>query len=386
MGFRHMPDASYGRLIYACKNAKTLSDGRWVQEQVIRSGLQRDIFLGNHVIAMFGKCGSLEHARKVFDELPERNVFSWTVLIAAYIQHAQSKEAVHLFGQMQLQGVVPNRVTFATVLGAFSSPEMLTEGKLIHARVVEKGFELDIVVHNAVVKMYTECWSLEDARRTFDKMQERDLFSWATIIAAYAQHGYGEMAYQLYHQMQLEGKMPNQITFVTVLTNVCCDPVALPKGKIIHAHIIHSGFDSNVLVGTAIVNMYGKCASMKDAWRMFHKMPERNVFSWNSMIGACARNGHRKEALQLYRTMHLEGMEPDKATFATILNACPGAAFLPEGRMIHADILERGFESDVVIGTAIINLYGKCGNLEDARSLFDKLAGRNIISWNTMIA
>eukprot|EP00249_Psilotum_nudum_P036659 c8310_g1_i1 orf=1-483(+) len=160
--------------------------------------------------------------------------------------------------------------------------------------------------------------------------------------------------------MQQEGVKPNEISFISVL-NVCDSPESLALGKLIHASIVDSRVELDIGVGNALVSMYGRCGIMQDAQRMFNKIPERDVISWNVIIAGFVQNGHGDEALNLFQQMQWEGAKPDKFTFVSVLNACASLADLEPGKQIHAQITDSGFESDVFVGNALVDMYAKCG-------------------------
>eukprot|EP00249_Psilotum_nudum_P014832 c25030_g12_i1 orf=2-646(+) len=213
---------------------------------------------------MYGKCGSLEDACEMFNKMPQRDLVSWNALIDAYVQHDRGREAFQLFRELEMHGFTPDIITFVTILNACQRGVSLAEGRLIHARIVERGFETHVVLGTALVNMYGKWGNVDDARRIFDKMHERNIVSWNTMIAAYSQHGCSKEVLQLFLQMQLEGVVANRITFVSML-NTCSSPADLAEGMVIHGRIVERRLESHVVVGNAIINMYGKCGSLEDA-------------------------------------------------------------------------------------------------------------------------
>eukprot|EP00249_Psilotum_nudum_P030929 c44201_g1_i1 orf=41-691(+) len=197
----HSDSAAYASGLRRCANAKALLEGRRLHAQIIQTGHATDSFLGNLLVQMYGKCGALEDALAVFAKLCRRNVFSWTILIGAFGEQGRGKEVFMLFKQMGVEGVMPNRVTFISILSVCASQAAMVEGRLMHAYIVDRGFECDVTVGNALVHMYAKCGSLEDARRTFERMRRRDVVSWSVMIAAYAQRGHAAEALQLFRQM-----------------------------------------------------------------------------------------------------------------------------------------------------------------------------------------
>eukprot|EP01018_Ginkgo_biloba_P013574 Gb_33693 [translate_table: standard] len=431
----------------ACANLAALEQGKQIHEEIIESGFQFDHFVGNALVDMYAKCGSMENARNVFDNMHRQNVVSWTAIIAGYTQNGISQEALKLFRQMQLSGVKPNATTFASVLPACSDLGALKQGMEIHEKVIRSGIQSNIFVWNALVDMYAKCGSIDYAHNAFDKMPKRDAVSWNTMIAGlahngrveealkffqkmperdavswtamisgYAQNGLGEEALKLFQQMNLTGMNANAKTFVSVLT-ACANLTSLGEGIEIHEKIIRSGFQTDVFVGNALIDMYAKCRSIENAhdsfdkmhnrnvvsWtamitgyaqnghvdealKLFQKMPERNVISWTAMIAGYAQNGHSEEALKLFGQMQLEGMKPNSKTFASVLPACANLAALEQGKDIHDELVRCGFQSDVFVGNALVDMYAKCGSIENARHVFDTMPQRDVVSWTSMIS
>ncbi|KAJ7532722.1 hypothetical protein O6H91_13G016500 [Diphasiastrum complanatum] len=373
--------STYSGLLRHCCQLRALAEGKRVHAHIIRSGLSRHLFLGNQLVNMYGRCGSLKDAQTTFNQMLERDTSSWNSLISAYVRHGRDSGAFQLFQQMQKEGVKPDEVTFVCILNA---AQTLVQGKHVHAFVTESGCESNIKVATALLKMYAKCGSLEDAIEIFQKMEHKDLVCWTSMIVAYCQNDNGGMALKLFKEMLQEGVEPDEITFVSVL-NACTSPALLAQGKMIHTRIMKSNLGSDVALGTALVNMYGKCGSWEDALAIFKNMPNRDVISWTAMITAYTQNGHGKAAVQLFEQMLQEGLKPNKVTFVTIFDACANSAFLEEGRLIHARIADSEEESDVVVGTAILNMYSKCGNLEDAQKMFNRISERDVVLWNSII-
>ncbi|KAJ7521907.1 hypothetical protein O6H91_19G073900 [Diphasiastrum complanatum] len=369
----------------ACANTGALAKGQEIHASLLDSGCEGQVIVGNSLIKMYGKCGKLQDVEKVFGQMHHRSVISWNAMIAAYTQNGQSRKALELFHQMKSIGMQPNRSTFVSILDACTSLLALEKGMEIHAEIVDNGFQEEVIVGTALIKMYSKCGWLHDARSVFCKMPQQDVISWTAMIAAYARNGHGKDALEYFHQMKSHGFKPTSITFVCAL-DACAGLASVADGREIHASIVDSGCQGEIVVGNALVNMYGKCGSLQDAKIVFHGMPKRNVISWNVIIAACAQNGDGKEALDLYHQMTCEGFKPDHFTFICTLDACASLLALEKGRDIHFSIVNNGCEGQVVVGTALINMYGKCGSLNDARNLFGRLSQRDIVCWNAMIA
>ncbi|KAJ7300180.1 hypothetical protein O6H91_Y053900 [Diphasiastrum complanatum] len=375
----------YVGLMKACAKKKALAECKRVHALIVLSGLDSDIFLGNTLVDMYAKCGSVLDARQVFNSMREHNLFSWTAIISAYGDHGQGHEAINLFQQMKQTGIEPDKVAFVVVLKACARIGSLEQGEQFHSDTIERGFESDVIVGNTLVDMYAKCRCIERARQVFNKMSGRNVFSWSVMIAGYAQQGLGKEALALYEQMKQEDVQPNNVTYV-VLLNACASIAALEQGKQLHSHIIKSGFESDVVVGNTLIDMYAKCGSIEHALQVFKNMHERNVVSWNAMIAGYAHHGLVKEALAMYGQLIEEGGQTNKVTFAVLLKACASIAALEQGKQLHSHIIKSCFESDVMVCSALVDMYAKCGCTEDAREVFNNMNERDVVAWNAMIA
>ena len=379
------PDAfTFSSVLKACTNPSALQWGKEVHACVRHAALQSDVRVGSALVHMYAKCGSIDDARLAFDKMEERNVITWNVMIGGLAEHGCGHEAYELFLQMQREGFKPDAFTYSSILNACASTGALEWVKEVHMHAREAGFEPDVRVGSALVHMYAKCGSIDDARLAFDKMEERDVITWNVMIGGLAQHGCRHEAYELFLQMQREGFKPDAFTYSSIL-NACASTGALEWVKEVHRHAREAGFESDVRVGSALVHMYAKCGSIDDARLAFDKMEERDVITWNVMIGGLAEHGCGHEAYELFLQMQREGFKPDAVTYASILNACASAGALEWVKEVHMHAREAGFESDVRVGSALVHMYAKCGSIDDARLAFDKMEERDVITWSVMI-
>ena len=382
-GFK--PNAiTYMSILNACASAGALEWVKEVHTHAREAGFESDVRVGNALVHMYAKCGSIDDARLAFDKMEERDVVTWTVMIGGLAEHGCGHEAYELFLQMKREGFKPNAITYISILNACASAGALEWVKEVHTHAREAGFESDVRVGNALVHMYAKCGSIADARLAFDKMEERDVVTWTVMIGGLAEHGCGHEAYELFLQMKREGFKPNAITYISIL-NACASAGALEWVKEVHTHAREAGFESDVRVGNALVHMYAKCGSIADARLAFDKMEERDVVTWNVMIGGLAEHGCGHEAYELFLQMKREGLKPDAFTYASFLNACASAGALEWVKEVHTHAREAGFESDVRVGNALVHMYAKCGSIDDARLAFDKMEERDVVTWTVMI-
>eukprot|EP01018_Ginkgo_biloba_P016413 Gb_16508 [translate_table: standard] len=391
-------------LMKGCIDMKSLLEGKRFHVNMIKTGFKPGIYFETKLVILHAKFGSVRDARQLFDKMSERNVVSWTAMIAGYAQHKLGGKALELFSQMQLAGTKPNQFTFSSVLSACAGVSDLQLGKQVHACAISSGFESDNVFGNALIDMYAKCgdmkdahqvfdtktmrnevsWTtmiagyakcgnIEDARLMFDEMPEKSVVSWNAMIAGYAQHGHGEKALMLFEQMKQLDMMPTFSTYASILS-VCAGIAALEKGKGVHAHIIKRTLEPDVILGSTLVDMYAKCGSLKDAWHVFVAMPQKNVVSWTAMIDGYGKHGHAKEAIQLFEQMQQIGMKPNDVTFLSVLFACSHAGLVDDGlHFFHCMRCNHNIAPRTEHYACMVDLLGRAGRLDEAHSFINKM-------------
>ncbi|XP_057864214.2 pentatricopeptide repeat-containing protein At2g13600 [Cryptomeria japonica] len=395
---------TYCSLLQKCAALKALAEGKNVHTHVIKTGLNHDVYLVNHLIHMYIKCGVLEDARHVFDKMLKRSVVSFTNMIAGYSQNGDAEEALNLFHQMQREGISGNCFTFVSIIRACTSIRAFQVGEQFHVHFIEVGLDSDIVVGTALVDMYAKRGRIEDARNVFDKMPKRNILSWTAMIMGYAQYGpldealklfnqipardlvlwnamigglvqngYSNEALQLFYEMQRSGTKADRITFASILRG-CANLAVLLHGKQVHAHIVKSGFELDVVVGSALLDMYAKCGSVENAMEVFDKMPRRNVVSWSAMISACAQHGHGKDSLQLFKKMQEAGIKANIITFVGLLSACSHVGLVDQGRRYFDSMnKEYGLIPTVEHYSCMVDLLGRAGFLDEAEEIIHRM-------------
>ena len=375
----------YAQLLQECTKHKLLTEGRQVHDHMLKNQFKPDTFLGNTLISMYAKCGSMADAYEVFQAMEDKDVVSWNAIIAGYAHHRQGQEAIDHFWEMQRQGLKPNRNTFVSILSACVSPTALELGTRIHVRMEKAGYATDVVAGSALISMYCRCGSLADARKVFDKMPEKNVVSWTALISGYAQQGQSKEAFSLFQKLKKQGVKPNVVTFISIL-GACVSSEHLEQAKQIHSRIKNEGLEQEVNLGNALVSMYARCGSIHDAQEVFDTLLRPDAISWNALIAGYGEAGNLEECFRLFRWMLMKGFEPDKFTYSSLLATCAKHKALKEGKELHARIVKTGGKPDVTIGTALISMYANCGSLADARKVFDEMSERNVVSWNAIIA
>eukprot|EP01018_Ginkgo_biloba_P019053 Gb_20266 [translate_table: standard] len=372
-------------VLRACSSLADVEQGKLVHALIVKTGFESNIFVGSVLVDMYAKCGSIEDARQVFDETPKPDAVLWTAMIVGYAQNAHGENAVELLGSMQQAGMKPNQFTFASLLNACGRLAALQRGKQIHALVIEVGLESDVSVGSSLVDMYAKCGIMEDAHKVFVSMPRIDVVLWTAAISGYVQNGCGQEALKLFRQMQQAGIKPNQFTFVNVL-RACASLRDLDLGKQVHAHITRTRYDTNTMVESVLVDTYAKCGSIEDASRLFDRIPKLDLVLWTTMISGYVQNGYCDLALELFLQMQQSDVKPNHYTLSSVLRACGNLSAMREGRQVHANIIRSGFELDVSVGTALVDMYSKFGCTKEARQWFDKIPERNVVSWTAMLS
>eukprot|EP00250_Pteridium_aquilinum_P004435 c14646_g1_i1 orf=1160-3871(-) len=372
-------------ILTASAGRESLLQGKHIHACIVGSEYESVEAVGNALVNFYGRCDRLIDAWTVFSKMSERSVISMSSMITACTEHNHGEEAIWLWSCMQQEALAPNRATVVGILDACANLSALYKGKQVHCCLSGSQLDSDGMVLTTLINMYGKCGDMENALKAFEGLREQNVVSWTAIMAGYAQHGHSKDALQIFEKMQRNGVVPNKITYVCIL-DAFNSKKDLEKAKQMHACIKHSGFDSDIVVATAIVNMYGKCGSPRDARMMFDEMPERNIVSWNTMLSVYVQHGHGKQAFELFNLMSRMEETVNKITFISMLSACASEGALSEGKWMHDEVVRRGYDKDVVVSNAIINMYSKCGQVKPARNVFERISGRTVVSWSSMIA
>ncbi|KAJ8766618.1 hypothetical protein K2173_001138 [Erythroxylum novogranatense] len=369
------------------KACKDIVNGKKVHCSILKMGFEWDVYVGASLINMYSRFGSLEAARMLFDHMPVRDRASWNAMISAYCQNRNGAEALRVVEIMRAEGIRMDAVTIASVLPICAQLDDIVTGKLMHLYAIKCGLEFGLFVSNALIDMYAKLSTLGHARRVFDQMMERDIVSWNSIISAYEQNEDPITARSFFDKMQQAGIGPDFYTLISLSSIVAkfCD---YRHARSLHGFIMRRSWCAEeVVIGNAIVDMYAKIGDLDSARAAFEWLHIKDVVSWNTMISGYAQNGLASEAIELYRMMEdCEEMIPNQGTWVSILPAYSHVGALQQGMRTHGTVLKNGLYLDVYIGTCLVDLYGKCGKLDDALSLFHEVPRESSIPWNAMIS
>ncbi|KAL7192520.1 hypothetical protein ACSBR2_024368 [Camellia fascicularis] len=346
----------------------------------IRIGVETDVSVANTWIAAYSKCGGelgLYMAEMVFGDIDDglRTVVSWNSMLSGYSYLVDSLKAISLYKCMLSDGFRPDVSTILSLLSSCVKTESLYRGKSIHCHGIQIGCDLNVSVLNTLISMYSKCGDIDSARYVFDSMMDTDrtCVSWTAIIGGYAEKGDLDEALALFHSMQAAGQTPDCVTLLYMISG-CGQTGALETGRWIDNYAMSNGLKNNVMVCNALIDMYAKCGSIRDARELFCTMPERTIVSWTTMIAGCALNGEFKEALDLFSVMLELGLKPNHITFLAVLQACTHAGLLDKGRecfdlMTKVHKIHPGLDHH----SCMVDLLGRRGKLKEALEFIQKM-------------
>ncbi|KAK6921953.1 E motif [Dillenia turbinata] len=380
---REHDNVVFSIMLKACCELRDFDEGRKLHCLVVKMG-SPDSYVLTGLVDMYAKCGKIGCSREVFDEIVDHNVVSWTSMIAGYVQNDCSEEGLILFNRMREALVESNQYTLGSLVTACGKLGALHQGKWVHGYAIKKGIDFNSCLVTALVDMYVKCAVIKDARSVFDELSCIDLVSWTAMIVGYSQSGHPTEALKLFIKGKCDGFLPNSTTAASVLS-ACAQLGNLNLGRSVHALGIQLEIEDNA-VGNALVDMYAKCLAIEDAKLVFEKTMEKDVISWNSMISGYSRNGCVSEALKLFNRMRFNSYPPDAITVVGVLSVCASQGVLQTGCSLHAYSVQEGFMANVYVGTALLNLYAKCGDAKSAREIFDGMDDKSTITWSSMIS
>lgn len=437
-------------LLRECADSRSLKEGKWVHLHLMLTGFKHpNIFLLNHLIYMYCKCGDHVAARQLFDKMSGRNLYSWNNMVSGYVKSGMVGPARKLFDRMPVKDVVSwnsmvigyaksgeygecvrffkklrrssigfNEFSFSGVLTVCVKSKDFGFTKQVHCQVLLDGFLSNVVIASSIVDAYATCGELGDSRRLFDEMKVRDVFTWTTLVSGYAKWGKMTLARELfdfmpeknsvswtalvsgyarnnmgYEALELFTTMvksrvrPDQFTFSSCLCS-CASIPSLKHGKEIHAFFLRSNLRPNTIVVSSLIDMYSKCGKLRIGERVFDIMGDKNdIILWNTILSSLAQHGFGEEAIQMFRYMVSTGLQPDRITFIVILNACSHSGLVQEGLCLFESITtDYGIFPDQEHYACLIDLLGRAGHFDEVlKQLKKMLCEPDSRVWNALL-
>lgn len=355
--------------------------GKQIHCQCLKNGFFDDVSVGTSLVDMYVKNEKLDDGKRVFDEIREKNVVTWTSLLTGYSQKGMIRKVIEVFSMMGFEGVRPNPFTFAAVLGALADAVEVEAGAQVHSMVIKNGLDTTRVVGNSLVSLYSKSGMTTEALYIFDRTECRDSVSWNGMIAGLIINGLELDALELFYRMQHAGIKFTETTFATVF-KLCAKLKELGFARQIHCQVIKSGFGCFNNITTALMVCYMKGCVMDDALKMFSIIDTvQSVVSWTAMIGGYLQNHKTVEAIDMFLQMRREDVRPNHYTYSTILAALPTTTLF----QVHTEIIKTNYENSPSVGTALLDAYIKMGKTKDAAKVFKKIEDKDVIAWSAML-
>lgn len=389
-----------------CAKRHTPFTANNLHAQIIKAGLDQSGPLPNTLIDVYGKCGLIQDARHLFDEMPHRDHVSWASILTAYNQANLPHLTLSMFPTMlKDDGLGPDHFVLASLVKACTGLSAIRQGKQVHAHFVSSQFHDDDVVKSSLVDMYAKCGLVDNARGVFDSILLRNSVSWTAMISGYARHGRKSEASDLFQRVPVR----NLFTWTALISGLVqsgngidafylfiemrreevdiVDPLVLSSivgasanlavlelGKQIHGLVITLGYESCIFISNSLVDMYAKCSDILAAKEIFGSIQQRDVVSWTSIIVGTAQHGQANEALAFYDEMISAGAKPNEVTFVGLIYACSHVGLVNKGRYLFKSMMEDyGINPSLQHYTCYLDLLSRSGQLDEAEDLINSM-------------
>ncbi|KAF5738523.1 pentatricopeptide repeat-containing family protein [Tripterygium wilfordii] len=402
----------YTRLIDHCLSVNSWDFAKRLHAQLIKVGFSGHTFVGNRCLDMYSHFGAIGDALKVFDDITQKNIFSWNICLKGLINCGQyrlaqnlfdemperdvvgwnsmilgcasyghSSCALELFSNMQIVGVRPSEFTYSILLSLVNSEYHV---KQIHGNMIRRVVGVsNVVLGNSLIDMYGKVGLVDYALVVFLAMDVLDVVSWNSLIVACCKSGDEELAFHQFCLMRYTECLPDEFTISTIIT-ACSSLQNLGKGKQVFALCIKVGFLHNTIVSSATIDLFSKCNKLEDSVQLFEELDQWDSALCNSMISSFERHGLDEEALNLFLLTMRENVRPTEFTLSSILS-CVSFLLAEQGGQVHSLVVKLGMESDMIVASSLIEMYSKLGLIGSAMNIFSKMEARDLVSWNTII-
>ncbi|CAM6096132.1 unnamed protein product [Calypogeia fissa] len=370
-------EVTYLCILTACASPLALDWGKGVHARIRHAGLESDVRVGTALLQMYAKCGCITEARRVFENLTNRNLTTWNVMISgyaasgniddaqlmfdrmikrdlitwnimigAYAESGHGVEAYRLFLQMRREGFEPNAITYVSILNAPPSAGALEWVKEVHGHAHKAGLESDLRVGNSLVHMYAKSGSITEAALVFDRMEKRDVFTWTKMIGGLAQHGRGHEALELFRKMEADRVKPNGTTFVAVLS-ACCHAGLLDEGRRLFSSMSRDyGIKPTVEHYTCMVDLLGRAGQLEEAKLIISEMPvEPDGIIWRALLGAC-RTYSNVELGELAAKELFKAEPNDSSAYVLLSNIYAAAGKWEKVSLVRSVMQDRGVRKE----------------------------------------
>ncbi|KAI3946988.1 hypothetical protein MKW98_003551 [Papaver atlanticum] len=406
----------HNHLPSALTSTTTLPQLKQIHCQILKTGLNHsNPLLLEFLISSFSLPNSLDYALSVFSQISELETHFCNQVLRALSRSTKPEKTFLVYEKMRKDGVVVDRFSFPSLLKASARISGSKQGMELHGFASKLGFDVDPYVQTGLIRVYAACGRILESRLLFDKMLQRDIVTWSIMIDGYYQSQLYDEALVMFEEMKNSNVEPDRLVLTTILS-ACSRTRNLKSGKAIHDYIMKKNVVMDAHLQSTLITMYANCGSMDMAQHLYDKLrpsniiatttmitgyskigrieaarsifdqiSEKDLVSWSAMISGYAESDWPQESLKLFDDMQASGLKPDQVTMLSVISACSQLGALDKAEWVHILIKNLGFGNVLPINNALIDMYAKCGNLAEAKRVFDKMPKRNVISWTSMI-
>ncbi|XP_044489731.1 pentatricopeptide repeat-containing protein At4g39952, mitochondrial [Mangifera indica] len=381
-------DFTIPMVVSACAELNWKCYGDYIHGVTLKCGLfEKNSAVGSSLVYMYAKCGCVEHACVVFDDIVERDVVAWTALVIGYVQNGESARGLECLFEMIRVGGDSEKPNFRTIEGGFQACGnlgVLSEGRCLHGYSVKTGLGNCQVVQSSVLAMYSKCGDTKEAYFSFSEVAKKDLFSWTSIIGVCARFALITECLTMFWEMQVGGLYPDGIVISCMLLGFG-NSMYVSEGKAFHGLILRRNYVLDQMVQSALLSMYCKFGLVTQAEKFFKTESDWNREAWNTMVIGYGKAGMEAKCIQLSREMQHLGIKFDSNSLVSVISSCSQLGAIYLGRSLHCYMIKNFEDESISVFNALIDMYGKNSNLTIAWRLFCR-AQKDVVAWNTMIS
>ncbi|XP_043694017.1 pentatricopeptide repeat-containing protein At2g13600-like [Telopea speciosissima] len=407
----NLNETTFSSVLSACARLKSLHDGKQIHGLVLKSGSENFDLVGSSLLYFYANCFEIKDARRVFDVLQEGNVLLWSLMLVGYAKCNLMEDALHIFNKMPIRDVTvwttlisvysrsenecekalelfllmrmsgeasPNEFTLDSIIRACGRLGVLDSGKVAHGLAIGYGFESDHSIGGALIDFYCNCDAVEDAKRVYVQLASPSLNASNTLIGCLISMGRIEDAEMIFSWMVEK----NPVSYNLMIKGYSMSNRLEDSKKLFEEMPLKTIVSSNTMISVHFRN-----GEISMALKFFEDTKElKNTVTWNSMISGYIQNDQPEKGLKLYVVMYKLSVERNRSTFSTLFRACSCLGSLKQGKLLHAHVIKTPFESNVYVGTSLLDMYAKCGSITDARTAFLNISSPNVTSWTALIS
>ncbi|CAN8275186.1 unnamed protein product [Cochlearia groenlandica] len=409
---------SFTTVLKAASKVSALFEGMEIHGFAFKSAALSDPFVKTALMDMYASCDEITYARTVFDEMSRRDVVTWNTMIERYCRCGLLDEAFKLFEDMKGSSVMPDEMILCNIVTACARTGNMSYNRAIYDFLKENDVRMDthlltslvrlysgagsmdiamefytkmsvrsLFVSTAIVSGFSKAGRLNDARDVFNRMGHKDLVCWTIMISAYAESDRPQEALRVFEEMRRSGIEPDVVSVLRVVS-ACANLGDIEKARWVHVYAQLNGFESELPISNALINMYAKCGGLDQAKDVFEKMPTRNVVSWSSMINAFSMHGEASDALITFSRMREENVEPNDVTFVGVLYGCSHSGLVEEGKKIFMSMTDKyNIIPKLEHYGCMVDLFSRANLLQEALEVIESMPMKpNVVIWGSLMS